>query len=141
VELDPGALNVIPGRALVGLDVRDIDEARVDEILDGIVTFARRRAGQRGQRITYRERLRTAPVDMARGVVADLKDSCERVGVSCRRMVSGAGHDAMMIAGRVPTGMLFVPSRGGISHSPEESTEPRHLAQAVAVLLGAVGGR
>jgi allantoate deiminase len=140
VELDPGALNVIPGRALVGLDVRDIDEARVDEILDGIVTFARRRAGQRGQRITYRERLRTAPVDMARGVVADLKDSCERVGVSCRRMVSGAGHDAMMIAGRVPTGMLFVPSRGGISHSPEESTEPRHLAQAVAVLLGAVGG-
>jgi allantoate deiminase len=141
VELDPGALNVIPGRALVGLDVRDIDEARVDEILDGIVTFARRRAGQRGQRITYRERLRTAPVDMARGVVADLEDSCERVGVSCRRMVSGAGHDAMMIAGRVPTGMLFVPSRGGISHSPEESTEPRHLAQAVAVLLGAVGGR
>jgi allantoate deiminase len=141
VELDPGALNVIPGRALVGLDVRDIDEARVDEILDGIVTFARRRAGQRGQRITYRERLRTAPVDMARGVVADLGDSCERVGVSCRRMVSGAGHDAMMIAGRVPTGMLFVPSRGGISHSPEEFTEPRHLAQAVAVLLGAVGGR
>jgi acetylornithine deacetylase/succinyl-diaminopimelate desuccinylase-like protein len=123
------------------LDVRDIDEARVDEILDGIVAFARRRARQRGQRITYRERLRTAPVDMDRRVVADLEDSCGRVGVSCRRMVSGAGHDAMMIAGRVPAGMLFVPSRGGISHSPEEFTEPRHLAQAVAVLLGAVGGR
>jgi acetylornithine deacetylase/succinyl-diaminopimelate desuccinylase-like protein len=55
-------------------------------------------------------------------------------------MVSGAGHDAMMIARRVPAGMLFVPSRGGISHSPEEFTEPWHLAQAVAVLLGAVGG-
>jgi hydantoinase/carbamoylase family amidase len=141
VELDPGALNVIPGRALVGLDVRDIDEARVDEILDGIVTFARRRARQRGQRITYREHLRTAPVDMARRVVADLEDSCEQAGVSCRRMVSGAGHDAMMIARRAPVGMLFVPSRGGISHSPEEFTQPRHLAQAVAVLLGAVGGR
>lgn len=141
VELDPGALNVIPGHALVGLDVRDIDEARVDEILDSIVAFARRRAGQRGQRITYREQLRTAPVDMAREVVADLEDSCERAGVSCRRMVSGAGHDAMMIARHVPAGMLFVPSRGGISHSPEEFTEPRHLAQAVAVLLGAVGGR
>ena len=140
VELDPGALNVIPGHALVGLDVRDIDEARVDEILDGIVAFARRRAGQRGQRITYQEHLRTAPVDMAREVVAGLENYCELVGISCRRMVSGAGHDAMMIARRVPAGMLFVPSREGISHSPEEFTEPRHLAQAVAVLLGAVGG-
>jgi allantoate deiminase len=135
VVLDPGALNVIPGHALVGLDVRDIDEARVDEILDGIIAFARQRAGQRGQRITYRERLRTAPMDMAREVVTDLEDSCERVGVSCRRMVSGAGHDAMMIAQRVPTAMLFVPSQNGLSHAPEEYTDPRHLAGAVAVLL------
>ena len=135
VELDPGALNVIPGHALVGLDVRDIDEARVDEILDSIVAFARQKAGQRGQRITYREHLRTAPVDMAREVVTDLEDSCERVGVSCRRMVSGAGHDAMMIAQRVPTAMLFVPSQNGLSHAPDEYTDPRHLAGAVAVLL------
>ena len=129
-----------PEQAEVGLDVRDVKESRVDEILDGIVAFARGRAEERGQQITYREHLRTAPVDMAREVVADLEDYCELVGISCRRMVSGAGHDAMMIARRVPAGMLFVPSRGGISHSPEEFTEPRHLAQAVAVLLGAVGG-
>ena len=135
VELDPGALNVIPGHALVGLDVRDIDEARVDEILDSIVAFARQKAGQRGQRITYREHLRTAPVDMSREVVADLEVSCERVGISCRRMVSGAGHDAMMIAQRVPTAMLFVPSQNGLSHAPDEYTDPRHLAGAVAVLL------
>lgn len=138
VELQPGALNVIPGKATVGLDVRDVDGARVDEILDGIVAFARNRAEEREQRVTYQESLRTVPVPMDREVVADLEDACGRAGVSCRRMVSGAGHDAMMIARKVPAGMLFVPSRGGTSHSPDEFTESPHLAGAVAVLLEAI---
>jgi allantoate deiminase len=138
VELHPGALNVIPGRAEVELDVRDVEESRVEEILDGIVDFARGRAEERGQRITYREHLRTAPVGMAREVVSALEDACGRTGVSYRKMVSGAGHDAMMVARRVPAGMLFVPSREGISHSPEEFTEPLYLARAVTVLLEAV---
>jgi acetylornithine deacetylase/succinyl-diaminopimelate desuccinylase-like protein len=84
--------------------------------------------------------LRTVPVHMDREVVADLEDACGRAGVSCRRMVSGAGHDAMMVASKVPAGMLFVPSRGGTSHSPEEFTESLHLAGAVAVLLEAIEG-
>jgi allantoate deiminase len=138
VELHPGALNVIPGRAEVELDVRDVEESRVEEILDGIVDFARGRAEERGQRITYREHLRTAPVGMAREVVSALEDACGRTGVSYRKMVSGAGHDAMMVARRVPAGMLFVPSREGISYSPEEFTEPLYLARAVTVLLEAV---
>lgn len=138
VELHPGALNVIPGRAEVGLDVRDVEESRVEEILDGIVDFARGRAEERGQRITYREHLRTAPVGMAREVVSALENACGRTGVSYRKMVSGAGHDAMMVARLVPAGMLFVPSREGISHSPEEFTEPLYLARAVTVLLEAV---
>jgi allantoate deiminase len=112
VELHPGALNVIPGRAVVGLDVRDVEEERVDEILNGIIAFARGRAEGRGQRITYREHLRTAPMRMAREVVADLEDACIRAGVSCRKMVSGAGHDAMMVARLAPAGMLLVPSQG-----------------------------
>jgi allantoate deiminase len=140
VELQPGALNVIPGKATVGLDVRDVDGARVDEILDGIVAFARNRAERREQRVIYQESLRTVPVHMDREVVADLEDACGRAGVSCRRMVSGAGHDAMMVASKVPAGMLFVPSRGGTSHSPEEFTESLHLAGAVAVLLEAIEG-
>lgn len=140
VELHPGALNVIPGQAVVGLDLRDVEEARVDEILERIVAFARGRAEERRQRITYREHLRTAPVRMAREVVVDLEEACRRAGVSWRKMVSGAGHDAMMVAGLVPAGMLFVPSLEGISHSPEEFTEPQYLARAVAVLLEAMGG-
>lgn len=135
VDFYPGALNVIPGGAAVGLDVRDVDEERRDGILSRVRAFARRRAEGRGQRVGYGEHLRTPPVRMDVGVVAGLETACERAGVRWRKMISGAGHDAMMVAGKVPAGMLFVPSRDGISHSPDEYTDPRHLAQAVAVLL------
>jgi allantoate deiminase len=141
VDLDPGALNVIPGRALVGLDIRDVDQERRDRVLSRVVAFTQERTQSRGQRVSYREHLNTAPVRLNPDVTAALQKAVERAGISNRRMVSGAGHDAMMIAQRVPAGMLFVPSRGGISHSPEEFTEPRHLAQAVAVLLEATKGR
>ncbi len=77
---------------------------------------------------------------MNEGVAAGLLEAAGRTGVEPRKMVSGAGHDAMMVAQRVPTGILFVPSRDGISHASEEFTETRHLAQAVAVMLQAVVG-
>jgi allantoate deiminase len=137
VELYPGALNVIPGRALVGLDIRDVDKERRDRVLEKALTFAREQAERRGQRVGYREHLNTNPVHLDSHITVALQEGAERAGISNRTMVSGAGHDAMMIAQQVPAGMLFVPSRGGISHSPEEFTEPRHLARAVAVLLEA----
>jgi acetylornithine deacetylase/succinyl-diaminopimelate desuccinylase-like protein len=137
----PGAINVIPGRAEVSLDVRDSDEEKRDAVLERVLAFVRERAETRGQSVQYRERLRSAPTPMDGGVVAGLISACEKVGVSYRSMTSGAGHDAMMVARRVPTGMLFVPSRDGVSHSPEEFTEYRHLATAVAVLLREIEGR
>lgn len=135
IELRPGALNIIPGRAIVGLDVRDVDEERRDRVVRRALAFARERGERRGQEVTYREYLRSPPTPMDPDVVAGLDRASRRTGLSSRVMVSGAGHDAMIMAGHVPSGMLFVPSRDGISHSPEEFTEPRHLAGAVAALL------
>ncbi|QIN80099.1 hydantoinase/carbamoylase family amidase [Rubrobacter marinus] len=140
VEMFPGALNVVPGRARVGVDVRDVSEERREGVVGRIVAFARQRAGARGQKVLYKERLRSAPTPMDEDVVAGLLEAAEGTGVVPRKMVSGAGHDAMMVAHRVPTGMIFVPSRDGISHAPEEFTETRYLARAVAVMVGAVGG-
>lgn len=108
--------------------------------MERIVAFARKRAGSRGQEVIYREHLRSAPTPMDEDVVAGLLEAARKVGAEPLGMVSGAGHDAMMVAQRVPAGMLFVPSRGGISHAPEEFTETWHLAQAVAVMVGAVAG-
>lgn len=138
VEMYPGALNVVPGRARVGVDVRDVDDERRERVVERIVAFARERAGLRGQKVRYRERLRSAPTLMDEDVVAGLLEAAEKAGVAPREMVSGAGHDAMLVAQLVPVGMLFVPSRDGISHAPEEFTEPRYLARAVAVVLEAV---
>lgn len=135
IGFHPGAINVIPGRAEVSLDVRDSDEEKRDAVVERVRAFARERAETRGQSVSYREHLRSAPTPMDEGVVAGLAEACGRVGASFRSMASGAGHDAMMVAKSTPTGMLFVPSRDGVSHAPEEFTEYRHLATAVAVLL------
>lgn len=140
IGLSPGALNVIPGLAAIGLDVRDVDEKRRDEILEGITRFARKRAEGRGQSVGYLEQLRSEPTLMDSSLTTVLKGAADRLGILHRVMPSGAGHDAMIVARRVPAGMLFVPSRGGVSHAPEEFTEFRHLAGAVAVLHEAIGG-
>lgn len=140
IELSPNALNVIPGLATVGLDVRDVDEGRRDEILKGITRFAQKRADGRGQSVVYLEHLRSEPKLMDPSLTTTLKGAADRLGIPHQAMPSGAGHDAMIVARRVPAGMLFVPSRGGVSHAPEEFTEFRHLAGAVAVLQEAIGG-
>ena len=136
ISLVPGARNIIPGLARVGLDVRDRDLAVIDQILEHIRTFAQQRAATRGQQVSYREDLRNGPVAMNPAVVAGLEEAVRQLGLPYRRMVSGGGHDAMIVAPELPTGMLFVPCRGGISHSPAEYAEPRHLAQAVQVAVG-----
>ena len=141
IELEPGALNIIPGRAAVGLDIRDVEEESMDRVARRTLSLARERAGKRGQRVVYKEHLRSSPTPMDPEVVARLERTVERLGASGRTMVSGAGHDAMIMAGLVPSGLLFVPSKEGVSHSPDEYTEPIHLAGAVAALLGFVSDK
>lgn len=135
ISLVPGARNIIPGLARVGLDVRDRDLAVIDQILEHIRRFAQLRGATRGQQVNYREDLRNGPVAMNPAVVTGLEESLRQSGFPYRRMVSGGGHDAMIVAPQVPAGMLFVPCREGISHSPNEHAEPRHLAQAVQVAV------
>jgi acetylornithine deacetylase/succinyl-diaminopimelate desuccinylase-like protein len=77
---------------------------------------------------------------MSPAVVGSLEHAAKRVGATTLRMASGAGHDAMVLARKVPTGMLFVPSRGGISHAPQEHTDDRAIELAVASLELAVRG-
>lgn len=135
LRLSPGARNVIPGEATVGLDIRSPRMEDIDRILNQVLAFAGDRARERGQQVRYQEDLRSLPVAMNKRVVDGLSSSAQRLGLSNRQMVSGAGHDAMLVAPFVPTGMVFVPCKDGISHSPEEYAQPQHLAQAVALLV------
>ena len=138
LDLSPGAHNVIPAAATLGLDIRAPQQRDIDGLLDAVQDYAAAQAGKRGQTVTYRENLRSAPVAMNAEIVDQLGAAARQRGVSARPMVSGAGHDAMIVAPRVPTGMLFVPCRDGVSHAPDEFAEPHHLAQAVAVIVDAL---
>ena len=127
LQVHPGASNVIPGRVELGLEIRGLHET----ILDGAEHDLRQLA-------QLRPVSRKPPVASSELVLAGLDRACEAAGLSRRRMPSGAGHDAMCMAALGPEAMLFVPSRGGVSHSPLEFTEPGHCVNGARVLLAAL---
>lgn len=139
IEALPGAPNVIPGRVVMSLEIRDLDAAKMQRVFDLIEAEARRIAGRRSTPIRFEEvdgASPPAPTDeRMRDIIAAAADG---LGLSYRRMPSGAGHDAQDLALIAPTGMIFVPSVDGISHSPQEFTSARDMANGASVLLHTV---
>ena len=138
LRLEPGAINVIPARATLTLDIRDADEARLAAAESAVAGLLRALAGEVGVEIDSERLVRFAPVTFDASLVAGIERAAASRGFPSRRMTSGAGHDAQMIARIAPAAMIFVPSRGGISHSPHEQTDPEDLAAGAAVLLDVV---
>jgi hydantoinase/carbamoylase family amidase len=132
----PGAINVVPGIATLDVDVRDSDERAREAAVDAIVAAARAIGADRGLDVAVEQIVVDAPVRCAPAVVEATVAACQELGLPARRMVSGAYHDAMIMGRRVPVGMIFVPSRGGVSHHPAEYTAPAALDRGVAVLAG-----
>jgi hydantoinase/carbamoylase family amidase len=136
VAVAPGAVNVIPGEVTVDVDVRDVDLAARESVVAAITAQVEAIAAQRGLGAEVRQMVfdRPAPCDPA--IVATVREACEELGVAYLDMASGAYHDAMVLGSRVPIGMIFVPSRDGLSHHPDEYTEPAQLDLGVSVLAG-----
>jgi beta-ureidopropionase / N-carbamoyl-L-amino-acid hydrolase len=130
----PGALNVVPGRAELWVDVRGIDGASLAETAAAITAAAERIADREGTRITVETISADVPVPMHPTVIAAIESACRRLGVPYRRMPSGAGHDAMNMARIAPAGMIFIPCRGGISHNPDEYAAPADIVRGMDVL-------
>jgi N-carbamoyl-L-amino-acid hydrolase len=135
VDLHPNLINVIAARATVTADLRNTDEALLREAERRLALFLGELAHTEGVRIATRPLARFAPVTFDPGVVQLVERTAARLGYSCRRMTSGAGHDAQMLARICPAGMIFVPSVKGISHNPAEHTAPADLAAGANVLL------
>lgn len=139
IRAEPGAPNVIPGRVVMSLEVRDLESAKIRKVFDAINVAAAEIAEQRGTSLRFVDidvASDPAPTDeRVRGIIAD---AAERLGLSARLMPSGAGHDAQDMTHIAPTGMIFVPSVGGISHSPDEFTSAEDMANGVTVLLETV---
>jgi hydantoinase/carbamoylase family amidase len=133
-EVEPGAFTVIPGACEFSVDFRVGSPSEFDglrALVSEVVEHVAADEGLEGE-VTFSDA--DPPVELDATIVTGFESAAADLGVRHRRMPSGAGHDAMLIARHVPTGMLFVPSRGGISHSPAEFTDPRHCELGVQAL-------
>lgn len=137
VDLHPNLINVVPARATCTVDLRNTDEAVLRQAEARVAARCDELALAEGVRITRRPLARFEPVDFDETVVSLVEQHAAAMGMSVRRLPSGAGHDAQMLARVCPTGMIFVPSVKGISHNPAEYTAPDDLVTG-ADLLGRV---
>ena len=135
MHLHPDLVNVVPVSARCTVDLRNTDEAALQDAERRLIARAEELAAAEGVTVDRTVLARFEPVEFDSRVIDLVEGTAERLGHSVRRMPSGAGHDAQMLARVCPTGMVFVPSRGGISHNPAEHTDPADLAAGVDVLL------
>ena len=135
LTVKPGGINIVPGEVEMSFDVRDLDQEAGDQTYAAIQEAARRICAAREVQIELDELGRVMPVPLTGEIVTLIEETCCEQGISCRRIVSGAGHDAQLMALICPTGMIFVPSVGGVSHSPEERTEWHDMVTGAQVLL------
>ncbi|MGC8837103.1 MAG: Zn-dependent hydrolase [Anaerolineae bacterium] len=135
LEVKPGAINAIPGEVDMTLDLRDIVEEQRDRMEAALRTAIERFSAEEGVRYQLEEFARHKPVLLPEHMVDCIAQACQEEGLPVHRLPSGAGHDAQVMASAVDTGMIFVRSRDGISHSPEEFTSLEDIVLGTRVLL------
>lgn len=138
IEAQPGTSNVVPGKAEFTLDTRHTDKTELAAFTEDVTAILRDIASQLDVGIDIDMWMDEDPVPMDENVVNTIQRQCDQHQLDYKLMHSGAGHDSQILAQMVPTAMLFVPSRAGISHSPEEYTESKDLAEGVKALTSAL---
>lgn len=134
LRVQPGAMNVIPGQASLGIDLRDIDADAKTRIAKKVQAAARRIARKWKLDVSVETLTDESPVPLSERVRQVSAAACQACGIPFQELPSGAGHDAMYIAEIAETGMIFVRCREGISHNPAEFVEPQDIAAGAAVL-------
>jgi beta-ureidopropionase / N-carbamoyl-L-amino-acid hydrolase len=139
VDVQPGASNVIPRQARITQEIRGLRRQDIEHAFALSSAAAEEAAARRGLAVEVRKLGWDQPAVMSEDVLCAVRESCDERGVSWLRMLSGAGHDAQSFAERWPTGMIFVPSRRGASHRPDEQTDEADLGRGANVLLATLG--
>jgi allantoate deiminase len=135
IEVEPNASNVIAGVARVSLDVRHADDSSRKSAVESLLANAQAIAGKRGLGLESTQQMDQPAVPMDERLTAYLSDAIAATGLPAKQMNSGAGHDAMVMAARVPAAMLFLRSPGGISHHPDETVREEDVEAALNVGL------
>lgn len=134
----PNVMNVIPGRVEMGVDIRGVDHdsiiETIQDIKDAVSTIAD------GQETPVAIEVVTAdkPVPLNEEIILTIESACRQLGVTFKRMNSGAGHDAMNMAALTDTGMIFIPCRAGISHNPDEEATPDDIMRGIDILTATI---
>ena len=131
IETRPGATNVIAGEVRLALDVRHASDEVRGRAVDKLIHQAREIAGRRGLSVNEKTLLEQRAVAMDSFLTGEIAQAVQRAGCEPHRMVSGAGHDAMILAEKVPAAMIFLRTPGGISHDPGESVRTEDVAKAI----------
>ena len=135
LDVRPNAVNVIPGRANVGVEFRDLEMSALEAAERELTRIAQETERQDGVTITINRHRFTDPVPITPAMQEWAAEAAQRAGFPSQRVPSGAGHDAQAIAAIAPMAMLFVPSRDGISHAIEEYSTPQDCANGAQALL------
>jgi beta-ureidopropionase / N-carbamoyl-L-amino-acid hydrolase len=135
IQALPGAPNVIPGKVVLSLELRDLDAAKIKVLFERIVSEANEIGSASKTRFSFSEINVNIPAPTDERIRQLIIESAKELGLSTKLMPSGAGHDAQDMARLGPVGMIFVPSVRGISHSPLEFSRPADIANGANVLL------
>ena len=135
IDLQPGIINVVPGKSYVTVDLRNSDNEQLKQAENLLADFLDKLSANEGVEINTEQLARFDPVQFDDTIAQKIENNAALLGLSCRRMTSGAGHDAQMMARLCPAAMIFVPSVGGVSHNPAEHTHSDDLNAGANVLL------
>ncbi len=131
----PGAMNVVPGQVELGIDIRDVSMADKDRAVKGVKELFARIGAKRNLEITHEILCNDEPVALSDKIINTLKDTAQELNIPYWVMPSGAGHDAMNMAKITDTGMIFIPSKDGISHNIAEFTRMEDIRKGMDLLL------
>ncbi|PJJ63597.1 Zn-dependent hydrolase [Compostimonas suwonensis] len=140
LDVSPGSITTIPGRVVFTVDIRDFDSQRQRETMSELIRSFTSISAARGVEIEIETIGDTSPVVLPLSLVERIADAAHTQGLRYRMMPSGASHDAQQISRVTPTGMIFIPSRGGLSHVPAEWSSSEDIAAGTAVLIRALAG-
>lgn len=138
IRVQPGGANVVPGLADFTIDIRAATESEMVELEHVVEERVARIAREENLELELEQTFALDPLDLDPRLVGIIEAAAASEGAIWRRMPSGAGHDAMLVGRHVPAAMIFVPSRGGVSHSPDEYSSPKQVELGLRVLAAAL---
>ncbi|MDY0236008.1 MAG: allantoate deiminase [Gudongella sp.] len=135
LDVNPNTSNVVPGRTIFTMDIRHTDAKIMSNYIEETMEAIKLIAAKMKININIEKYMDGEPVPMDKVLVEIIKNKCTEKNIDFKMMHSGAGHDSQMMASKFPTGLIFVPSKNGISHNPQEYTKPEELLEGVKALI------